>query len=217
MCGTNKESIECTAQKTVCGDWVPWNWEDCNNCSKDVKDPCVTDWDEDCTCEECPEKLKDICIDEDCTCEECPEKLKDICIDEDCTCEECPEKLKDKCVKDEDCWNGIPDPWENCDSCAQDMKDSCVQPNPDPDVPGIVVNNCWNGEMDPWETCEECPEDCGWWVTGEECNSCPCEYVDFAANLTRGDTIRAKLWDISRPVFYNYSNTVAVENYLKIK
>jgi hypothetical protein len=35
--------------------------------------------------------------------------------------------------------------------------------------------------------------------------------------LTRWDTIRAKLWDKPHMVFYNYSNTLAVENFLDIK
>jgi hypothetical protein len=110
--------------------------------------------------------------------------------------------------KEEDC---------NCEECPEKLKDLCVDPKSDPDVPGIVIDNCWNGEIDPWETCEECPEDFWGCVKGGECNTCPCEYVDFATNLTRWDTIRAKLWDKPRFVFYNYSNSVAVENYLDIK
>ena len=101
------------------------------------------------------------------------------------------------------CGDEIIDEWETCETCPQDVKN---------------CNLCGNGRQDPWETCKTCPEDMWWCIQPNVvCNSCPCEYVDFAANLTRGDTIRAKLRDKQRSVFYNYSNSVAVENYLKFK
>ena len=162
MCWNGKESIECTAQKTVCWDGKSWNWEDCNNCSKDVKDPCIDTWEP-----------------------------------------KCPD--------------GKIEEWETCDNCPEDVKDLCINEDPDKDIPIVPNKLCWNGEIDEWETCDNCPEDYGGCAKSGECNSCPCEYVDFAANLTRGDTIRAKLWDLPHMAFYNYSNSVAVENYLKIK
>ena len=238
VCGTSNEFVECTAQKTVCGDGVSWNWEDCKNCSKDVKDKCVTTGDDECKCDECPEKLKDKCVttgDDECKCDECPEKLKDKCVttgDDECKCDECPEKLKDKCVttgddecKCDECPEKLKDKCVTtgddeckCDECPEKLKDKCVDYKPDVDLPIDKQDTCGNGEKDSWETCDTCPEDL-WWCakTSNECNSCPCEYVDFAAHLTRWDTIRAKLWDKQHMVFYNYSNTLAVENFLDIK
>ena len=93
------------------------------------------------------------------------------------------------------------DPWEDCDTCPQDAN----------------CDKCGNGEKDEWETCDTCPEDFGGCVKSAECNSCPCEYVDFSTDLSKWDTIRAKLWDRQRSVFYNYSNIVAIENYLNGK
>ena len=139
------------------------------------------------------------------------------------TCDNCPEDVKDLCIKEWDkkkdptCPNGIQEDRETCDNCPEDVKDLCINENPDLDIPIIPEKLCWNGEIDEWETCDTCPEDYWGCAKGGECNSCPCEYVDFAANLTRWDTIRAKLWDLPHMVFYNYSNSLAVENYLKIK
>ena len=96
------------------------------------------------------------------------------------------------------------------------MKDPCID-DKDPDNPIIIIDLCWNGVPDVWETCDSCPVDFWWCVSSNECNSCPCEYVDFSTNLTRWDTLRAKLRDISRPVFYNYSNSVEVQKYLDIE
>ena len=231
-CGNSKEYVECWAWKTVCGDGVSWGWEDCNNCSKDVKDICISDWDDECKCDECPEKLKDICVtdwdddwwDDECKCDECSEKLKDICVtdwDDECKCDECSEKLKDVCVDNgrHECWDGVPDGWETCETCPQDMKDPCVDYKPDVDI--IIIDKidpCWNGLPDEWETCGSCPEDM-WWcvITTNDCNSCPCEYVDFSTDLTKWDVVRAKLRDRPHFVFYNYSNIVSVENYLNNK
>ena len=138
--------------------------------------------------------------------------------DEKCKCEECPEKLKDKCVTDDKKWEDKPKEDCKCDECSEELKDVCVEHKPDTDNP---INGgddlCWNGRQDSWETCESCPEDFNGCAKGNDCNSCPCEYVDFAANLTRGDTIRAKFWDKPRFVFYNYSNTLNVEDYLDNK
>ena len=251
LCGTSNESVECTAQKTVCGDGVSWNWEDCKNCSKDVKDPCIDQWDPLCgngkiddweDCKNCPQDVKDRCVDKkekECwnwlvddweDCKNCPQDLKDRCIDDPVCgngvvdkwedCKNCPQDVKDPCVDDEEkkCGNGKIDKWEDCKNCPQDVKDPCVDPNTGTETIGTREELCGNGQQDSWETCDTCPEDL-WWCakTSNECNSCPCEYVDFAAHLTRWDTIRAKLWDKPHMVFYNYSNTLAVENFLDIK
>ena len=84
--------------------------------------------------------------------------------------------------------------------------------------------DCWNWVMNEGEDCENCPDDCenpevieDWWkIENDDCNSCPCEYVDFSSDLTRWDTVRAKLWDKKLSVFYRYSNSVSLENFLKI-
>ena len=116
------------------------------------------------------------------------------------------------------CGNGEKNEWETCDNCSEDLKDPCVEHKPDPDSPiDGGEDPCWNGRQDPWETCDTCPDDFWGCVKGGDCNTCPCEYVDFATNLTRWDTIRAKLWDKPRFVFYNYSNTLNVEDYLDNK
>ena len=210
----SKYSIKCYAKKSGCGDLSIWSDEKCNNCSLDLKDICITDWndwgdDEDCDCGECPEKLKYRCVtdwddDEDCGCDECPEKLKYRCVtdwddDEDCGCDECPEKLKYKCVDDwdddEDC---------GCDECPEKLKEKCIKPH-NPETPRII--------KDPEEP--ENPDDnIEWHVENNNCNTCPCEYVDFSTDLTKWDTVRAKLWDKSLSVFYRYSNSTAVESFL---
>ena len=57
-----------------------------------------------------------------------------------------------------------------------------------------------------------------WWhVKNNDCNMCPCEYVDFSTDLTKWDIVRAKLWDKSLSVFYKNSNSVGVDSFLNIK
>jgi hypothetical protein len=123
----------------------------------DLKDLCVVQTEDNCKCDECPEKLKDICID-------------DGTYEEDCKCDECPKKLKDLCLKPDD-----PEEPENP-----------YNPNK-PDV-----------------------DEDSWYVENDNCNSCPCEYVDFSTDLNKKDRVRAKLWDKGRSAFYRYSNTVVV-------
>ena len=86
------------------------------------------------------------------------------------------------------CWDGILWGWENCENCPEDGKDSCY----DPDIPD------------------------DWHIENDNCNMCPCEYVDFSTDLTKWDVLRASLWDETFPVFYKYSNSVAVETFLNI-
>ena len=163
--------VKCFAKKSGCGDWVIWNDEKCYNCSLDLRDICVTDW--------------DYSEDENCKCGECPEKLKSICIDdwedddeENCKCGECPEKLKERCIKPDDV--DIPDIIQS------------------PDEPQI--------SEDDW-----------WYVENDNCSACPCEYVDFSTELTKWDTVRAKLWDKSLSVFYRYSNSTALETFIDVE
>ena len=57
-----------------------------------------------------------------------------------------------------------------------------------------------------------------WWnIIVPNCNTCPCEYVDFYADLTKWDMVRAKLWDKWLSVFYRYSNPVVVRNFLSVQ
>ena len=118
-----------------------------------------------------------------------------------CKCDECPEELKDICITKGDpegkCGDGNLDVWEECDNWENNGKD--------------------------WKCTEECTIDWGedWgkedpWNIENDCNSCPCEYADFGADLTKWDTVRAKLWDKSLFVFYRYSNSAAVESFIDI-
>jgi hypothetical protein len=97
------------------------------------------------------------------------------------------------------------------------LKERCMENKPDINIPDTSEQLCWNGEQDPWEDCDNCPEDLWRCVENNNCNTCPCEYVDFSTDLTKWDSIRAKLWDKSKFVFYRYSNTVSVENYLDLR
>jgi len=205
--------IKCKAKNSVCWDNNIWEWEDCKNCPNDLKDICIDEW-YNCKCDECPEKLWEICI--NCKCDECPEKLWDICID----------KWEDENDK---CGNGEVDPWETCKTCPKDIEDGCIDYRKSD-------NGCGNWELDSWEECDDwadngkngrCTGDCKlveekqnddsedkWEIANENCNSCPCEYVDFSTVLTKWDIIRAKLWDKFRSVFYRYSNAVSVDTFM---
>ena len=215
---STKYSTKCFAKKSGCGDLSIWLDEKCNNCSLDLKDICITDWDdwgdEECDCSECPEKLKYRCVtdwddwgDEECDCNECPEKLKYRCVtdwddDEDCGCDECSEKLKYKCVDD---WSdGDDDEDCDCDECPEKLKEKCIKPYV-PETPKFINNP---------EEPENSDDNDDWYVENNNCNTCPCEYVDFSTDLTKWDTVRAKLWDKSLSVFYRYSNSTAVESFL---
>ena len=200
-------SVDCFAVKSVCWDGYVWWGKVCENCSEDLKDICLSDGKDKCKCEECSEKLKDICITDGkdkCKCEECSEKLKDICLVDTWNTLWWTEEL---------CPNGRKDPWENCENCPEDLKDSCVKP-------GSSDDSTWwdnkddtnNGDVDK----DDWNKDGKWEIENNDCNICPCEYVDFSTNLTRWDTVRAKLWDKALSVFYRYSNTVSVESFLDL-
>ena len=202
---TTQKSVKCVAYRSICWDWIVWDNEKCDNCQKDLKDICIDDWkdwddeddrDEKCDCSSCPEKRKDICVDdwddeddwdEKCDCSSCPEKRKDICIDR------WDYDNDDGDDDNEDC---------KCDECPEKLKESCIG---DP-TPIIEDDN-----PDDWGDDEEN----NWWsVTNDSCNSCPCEYADFATDLVKWDSIRAKLWDKSLSAFYRYSNSVAIDSLL---
>ena len=197
-----------------------WNlrvdeWENCTNCSKDVKDPCVIDWKDKCwngkkdqweTCENCPQDIANC---------KCWNGIQDEW--ENCT--NCSKDMKDPCVDDrkDKCWNWKIDKWETCETCSKDLKELCMDKKPEINIPNQTEDTCWNWIQDPGEDCTNCPKDFWWCVENNNCNTCPCEYVDFSTDLTKWDSVRAKLWDKSKFVFYRYSNSVSVENYLDLR
>ena len=70
-----------------------------------------------------------------------------------------------------------------------------------------VSSTCWNWIQDPWENCQNCPqdiEDCLYIVT-QDCNQCPCPFVDINSNLTKNDIVKAVLWDIEKKYPRRYS------------
>ena len=182
---TSGSHVNCSAEKSVCWDWIIDDSESCPECSKDLKDICIVDG---CKCEECSEKLKDSCV---------APYVPDPDISE-CKCEECPEKLKDSCVKPV-----IPVPECKCEECPE--WSVCVGPYFPPDD---IINPDIPSDTEP--------EDDTWHVESNDCNTCPCEYVDFSTELTKWDTVRAKLWDKALFVFYRYSNSVAIESFLDL-
>ena len=198
-CSIGNDSIWCSAKKTICWDKVGSEWENCGTCPDDVKNPCIDDGEGECQCDECPDKLWSLCdgwrTGNDCQCDECPDKLWSLCdgwwTDNDCQCDECPDKL-----------------WSLCDGWWWD--DGYEEEDWDEGI-------CWNGKKDEWETCDNCPGDMWWCIKNDNCNSCPCEYSDYMSDLTRGDIIRAKLWDKNEMAFYNYSNVVDLENFINLR
>ena len=196
---------DCFALRNACWDSHIWLWEVCESCPEDLKDICIKDDKDDCKCPECSENLKDICVDktkEDCKCSECSEDLRDICVDK---------WTESEWSDEENCPNGNVDSWENCQTCPADVKDGCVD---DRLAPGWNWRNSQNDEL---EDIDDKDEDKDRKIQNNDCNACPCEYVDFSAILTRWDTVRAKLWDKSLSVFYRYSNTISVESFLDLE
>ena len=166
-----------------------WNgkideWEDCSNCSKDLKDLCVDDWSKvdpkcwngiidspDENCDNCSEDLKDICVDD--WDSEVPTCWNGE-IDEWETCQNCSKDLKDLCLdiwEDPECPNGVVNEWETCQNCADDLWSLCIGWNEE-------IPTCWNKVVDPWETCSNCPEDVpvcdqDWDGCSDVLDSCP--------------------------------------------
>jgi len=96
------------------------------------------------------------------------------------------------------CGNGTIDLWETCDSCPQDIG-TCWWT-------GNIA--CGNGSIDPWETCYNCPQDvslCTDISSIWTCNQCPCQFADFASDLTNNDQVRAILQDKKKTIQYKFS------------
>ena len=49
-----------------------------------------------------------------------------------------------------------------------------------------------------------------------ECNSCPCNYADFANSLNINDKVKALLWDDSKSTIYNQSVPVFLKEFLEM-
>ena len=218
----------------------------CDTCPEKLKNICVTDWDDwsnvNCKCDKCPEKLKNICIIDwnkrwICKCDTCPEKLKNICVTDwddwsnvNCKCDKCPEKLKNICIID---WNKR---WIcKCDTCPEKLKNICIinwddtwgtwwnndcKCNTCPEkLKKICMGSITTGDLKTLLILDEPPVSGNndWWhIENDNCNICPCEYVDFSTDFTKWDIIRAKLWDKKLSVFYKYSNSVVLESFLDI-
>ena len=210
FCVNGNVSLWCLAYKTVCGDWIIGKWEDCQTCPEDLKDVCITGWEKQCwdgeidkweDCKTCPEDIGTPCIDDG------KKKCWNKIIDEWEDCKTCPEDIGTPCIDDgkKKCWNKIIDEWEDCKTCPEDLKEKCIEPatlnEPEviwPVVPKVTIVDLWHVEND-------------------NCNSCPCEYVDFFSDFMKWDNVRAKLWDKKLSVFYRYSNSVPVERFIGIK
>ena len=212
--------------KEICGNGKIEQWkEDCEKCAEDLWNGCkpevkcgngkIDEWE---TCGTCPKDAGVCCgnwvLDPWEDCDTCPMDAED--------CEKCAEDLWNGCKPEVKCGNGKIDEWETCETCPQDA--------------GVCYKLCGNRQIDEWEECDDgadngkngrctawCklinnnqnnPEEEGWEIASENCNTCPCEYVDFASDLVKWDSIRAKLWDKPRYVFYKYSNSVWVESFL---
>ena len=93
------------------------------------------------------------------------------------------------------CWNGIKDPSEDCHTCPQDYW-------------ACTGNVCGNWIIDTWETCRNCPQDVKLCIETPNiwtCNQCPCQFVDFANDLTNNDQVRAILRDKKKTIQYKFS------------
>jgi len=237
MCVSSGSNVSqnCFANKSICWDGYIGRNEKCENCSKDLKDDCIDDWNDssDCKCEECPENLKADCVqpvnpgwddNPDCKCEECPENLKADCVqpvspgwddNPDCGCDECPEKLGADCIKlVNPGWDDNPDC--GCDECPEKLGADCIKlVNPGWDDNPNGPNNP-KGDDNP-NGPDNPDEDDVWEIENADCNSCPCEYVDFSTDLARWDSLRAKLWDKVLSEVYRYSNSVSLESFLDLR
>ncbi len=98
------------------------------------------------------------------------------------------------------CGNGIKDPNESCKTCPQDY--------------GTCTPQCGNGVIDPGELCTNCPQDVrlcidipNLWI----CNQCPCQFADYASDLTDNDQVRAILRDKKKTIQYKFSQPRIVD------
>lgn len=92
------------------------------------------------------------------------------------------------------CGNGQKDPNENCQICPQDY--------------WTCNGLCGNGIIDQWETCVNCAQDVRLCIDIPNvwtCNQCPCQFAEFASDLTNNDQVRAILRDKKKTTQYKFS------------
>ncbi|MCX6825326.1 MAG: PKD domain-containing protein [candidate division SR1 bacterium] len=178
------------ANGNSCGDGIIDAGENCKNCPSDVGictsfcgDGIKADGE---NCNNCPNDIP--------SCGTCGNGIKDpnedckICPQDYGTCNQTGVNL---------CGNGIIDLGEKCTTCPQDVR-RCI------DVP----EKCGNGIIDQGETCSSCPQDvrlCIDLPSIGTCNQCPCQFSDFANDLTKNDQVRAILRDKKKTIQYNFS------------
>ena len=268
---SNENCLTCPNDTKKCSGSC-WNriiepWEECDN------------WDDNWTDKLCSPDCKNVDPDHYCWNREIETSLGEVCDLWDNNWKLINNDFKKSCTidckrfdhKNQDCWNGEYDEWEDCESCPTDMPEVCNKAR------------CWDGIVtEPYEecdpnannpddiTCKECkiekPEclnwecnticnksidrDCDWcfdstdpcpdiaWDPNWEyaccpvippnilclnwdcpfinpiCNQCPCQYADYNNTLQKDDQVRARLWDKSFMVHYNYSQMVNISNYI---
>ena len=177
---------------SLCGNGIIDQWEICTNCPQDVKLcialPACGDWIIN-TGENCVTCPTDVGI---CTsfCWDGIQAAGENCIN-------CPADVPICGI----CWNGIQDPNEDCETCPQDY--------------GICSGSvCGNGIIDPGESCKNCPQDVKLCVDVPNigtCNQCPCQFADYASDLTNSDQVRAILRDKKKTIQYRFSQPWIVD------
>lgn len=90
---------------------------------------------------------------------------------------------QDICITIQETWNGITDE-DGCPEIGQDI--NCNQENIATTYDDIII-------------------------TPKECNQCPCQFTDFASDLTNNDQIRAILRDNKKTIQYKFSLPWIVE------
>ncbi len=164
-------------------------------------------------------------------------------IDEWENCENCAKDMPEVCNKAR-CWDGIvTEPYEECDPNANNpeniiCKDCKIEK---PECLNWECNTICNKSIDrdcDWcfDSTDPCPDiawDPNWeyaccpvippnilclnWdcpFINPICNQCPCQYADYNNTLQKDDQVRARLWDKSFMVHYNYSQMVNISNYI---
>ena len=189
--------------------WECWNgiieeWEDCKNCSTDVKNCTSFCWnttiEEAENCSNCTKDVKNCrwsCWNGKLEAwEECDHGKKNW-LDGKCS-EYC--RIVDS---EHECWDGTKDEYEECDKWADNWKITsmctlmCTKYNP-------VKPNCGNWKIDFWETCTTCPVDlwekcsviCWNWKKEiwEECDNWSNNWYDWKCSFECKKT-KTKCWD----------------------
>lgn len=192
----NKCSLSCRLIKQnlpLCGNGIIDSGETCQNCAQDVK-RCFS---------LCGNGTIESFLGEEC--DDGPLNGKN-------------NSCSKQCLSLNRCGNGKIDPGETCISCAQDVPTCDADKDKIPDAidecPSIPED--YNGVQDN-DGCPEPPSQC----EGENCplvlpncNSCPCQYVDFSNTIHKNDQIRAQLRDPQSKSHYTYSSFAWLQNFL---